>query len=749
MRIVFIYISVFVLKLSLVSVVFAQQDSTIVGDTLLPDTTLLEEYFDDIASITDTMPADSTPIEEELTVEEDEYLVDTSAVSVDEKQEALAPKEVNSDEVQVPDSLATDEIVEVERDDKVADKKLDASMVPDTVVTDTLKVEAPPTPKKDTVILEPIQLTPKFASDYLQKLLRKEDLWRAKDDTMKLAILRLVNHFNEPFDSVRIRLGKFPYQEIEFAQKYLAQRDTLPVRWLTPKSFIIDTTALDRDPVVKQQVIFMRVLDPSHLATIDTIPALKERIDELIQQRDTITEVTVDTEYLKSKRVQIYQIEDDVVTPSLVPARSYKKASFIADSSKILIQSSRRVLMASDDSPFYIVPNERMPDSLNVAVEKLLEYTLHRDSTLLQINDILGRRTPMWLTTGRDELNRFWVLNSKNDSITVWIGNPSRGNLSLFLEEDVNVERMEKKMVDDVPFITLMPQRKLAKVKPLQEIPVYWDKGFNSSYSLNQNHLSNWARGGESSITSMLDINGKAEYHNREAQTKWTNTGRIRYATTWTDEHGFRTNTDIIEFNSQINKNIRDKIDFSSGLYMRTQAAKGYNYPNDSVVISKFLNPGTFTLSTGFEYKPNGNTTINFSPLSYRNTFVLDTANIRQTGHGIESGKRARHEMGGQLVARNTLTIWEDMKISNAVRLFSSYLDKPQNVDIDWEMSIEKQISWYFKIRLNLHLIYDDDIRFPVLDANDKPILLPDGSEKRVPRTQINQLLGLTLSFKL
>jgi hypothetical protein len=89
------------------------------------------------------------------------------------------------------------------------------------------------------------------------------------------------------------------------------------------------------------------------------------------------------------------------------------------------------------------------------------------------------------------------------------------------------------------------------------------------------------------------------------------------------------------------------------------------------------------------------------------------------------------------------------MEISNTVRLFSSYLDKPQNVDIDWEMSLEKQISWYFKIRLNLHLIYDDDILFPIKDENNEPILLPDGSPKKGPRTQFNQLLGLTLVFKI
>jgi hypothetical protein len=91
----------------------------------------------------------------------------------------------------------------------------------------------------------------------------------------------------------------------------------------------------------------------------------------------------------------------------------------------------------------------------------------------------------------------------------------------------------------------------------------------------------------------------------------------------------------------------------------------------------------------------------------------------------------------------------DGLNITNAIRLFSNYIDKPQNVDVDWEMNIDKQINWLFTIRLNLHLIYDDDIRFPVLDANNEPVLLPDGSPRKVAKTQFNQFLGLTLSLRL
>jgi hypothetical protein len=69
-------------------------------------------------------------------------------------------------------------------------------------------------------------------------------------------------------------------------------------------------------------------------------------------------------------------------------------------------------------------------------------------------------------------------------------------------------------------------------------------------------------------------------------------------------------------------------------------------------------------------------------------------------------------------------------------------------VDVDWEVNLEKRINWYFTVNLNLHLIYDDDIRFPVLDENEDPVKLPDGSTQKAPKMQFKEFVGLTFSFK-
>ena len=136
------------------------------------------------------------------------------------------------------------------------------------------------------------------------------------------------------------------------------------------------------------------------------------------------------------------------------------------------------------------------------------------------------------------------------------------------------------------------------------------------------------------------------------------------------------------------------------------------------------------------------------APLSFKNTFVVDTAEINQTIYGIDEDKRALKELGAQIVLNNKFSPTKNLNIENRLRLFSNYLKKPQNVDVDWEVIMDQKINWFFTIRLHLHLVYDDDIHFPVYDSEGEPVQEPDGSYKTVAKTQFKEFIGLALQFK-
>ena len=182
-------------------------------------------------------------------------------------------------------------------------------------------------------------------------------------------------------------------------------------------------------------------------------------------------------------------------------------------------------------------------------------------------------------------------------------------------------------------------------------------------------------------------------------------------------------------------------------MLMKTQLAKGYNYPNDSIPVSKLVNPLTITLGMGLDYKPNKETSINFSPLSYKGTFVTDTVTIDHTKYGISPDKKSKHEPGVSFMIP-TFSGQQKYFCNKQASAFTNYINNPQNIDVDWEMILVASLNWFTDVRLNTHLIFDDDTKTTVLDKNKNPVLDGNGREKKSARIQFKELLGFSFVFR-
>jgi hypothetical protein len=86
--------------------------------------------------------------------------------------------------------------------------------------------------------------------------------------------------------------------------------------------------------------------------------------------------------------------------------------------------------------------------------------------------------------------------------------------------------------------------------------------------------------------------------------------------------------------------------------------------------------------------------------------------------------------------------------MTNKLQLFSNFLSNPQNIDVDWEMITTMNINWFTELRVNVHLIYDDDTKLPVYDSNDNPVMDINGLQKKAPMVQFKEYLGLSFVFK-
>lgn len=72
--------------------------------------------------------------------------------------------------------------------------------------------------------------------------------------------------------------------------------------------------------------------------------------------------------------------------------------------------------------------------------------------------------------------------------------------------------------------------------------------------------------------------------------------------------------------------------------------------------------------------------------------------------------KSARFEFGAQLKIDAKLKVNDNFAYSTQLVLFSDYLDKPQNVRVNWDNRIDWKIAKYFSLTLTTNLIYDDKV---------------------------------------
>jgi hypothetical protein len=550
-----------------------------------------------------------------------------------------------------------------------------------------------------------IKLSKEQALNYLQSWHNISN-WINPSDPLREAIGQLLFFAsNNPFDSTSFFLSKYPY-------------DSINIPW--DKFYIWDTLKV-KIPVIRS----------SH----SSLPA-----DSFIKADTTYKKIFSNSQ----KEGIVINLTDSPAHPGTLLIGSKDTIIIIAKDTLHELSSSR------SGFPFRKFNWPYESDSILVAIKSLVSFVENRDSSVVNLSGTSNLVTPVWLNSKSNNLVKFWLRNEYSDSVTLWAGSVSKNTLGLYLEEGIIFRRPMKQSNFSNAQITL----KQINSKDLQELrkaeikPLYWRLHSEASFILNQASLTNWVKGGESCISGATDMTGYADYNNKKLDLLSNNYIRLKYGLIKSGDKPIEKNTDLLETNSKINHRAFGKFDFSAIMLFKTQISKGYNYPNDSVPVSKFLNPGVFTLGLGLDFKPDKTTSVNFSPLSYKATFVTDTLHIDQTLYGIPHGKKSLQEPGASLLITNEFKPVKTVSITNRVQLFTNYIHNPQNIDVDWEMIATVKLNWFTDMRFNTNLIYDDKAKTTVLDKHGKPFLDEFGIPKRSARIQFKELLGFSFVFR-
>jgi hypothetical protein len=269
-----------------------------------------------------------------------------------------------------------------------------------------------------------------------------------------------------------------------------------------------------------------------------------------------------------------------------------------------------------------------------------------------------------------------------------------------------------------------------------------WNKGGVGSLNFNQVSFSNWAAGGENSISVGAYSNLFAKY--KKDKTTWDNSLDLAYGLNKIGDAPLRKNDDKIDLNSKYGHLAFNKWYYSALVNFKSQFADGYNYPNDSVVVSAFMSPAYILLSIGMDYKPNDYFSFYFSPATGKITIVNDQNLADNGAYGVDSGKTHREEFGAYIAFAFKKEIMKNATFGTKLDMFSNYSHNPQNIDVNWDAMLALKVNKYITANISTTLIYDDDIDVPIMEEIN-------GLKTQVgvgPRTQFKEVIGIGLSYK-
>lgn len=277
-----------------------------------------------------------------------------------------------------------------------------------------------------------------------------------------------------------------------------------------------------------------------------------------------------------------------------------------------------------------------------------------------------------------------------------------------------------------------------------------WTIGGNLGLNFSQVYLTNWAAGGQSSLSSTAIVNLFGNY--AKEKISWDNTLDVAYGMLKQGDAVFIKTDDKLDFSSKFGYKTNSLWFYSVLLNFRTQFSAGYNDPlaPDSVrkLISDVLAPAYGLMSLGMDYKPSDNFTFLIAPVAAKLTIVgdqgladagafgVDAAEFDDLGDKISDGANSRIELGAYLKMMYKTEVVENVSLQTKLDLFSNYQNNPGNIDVNWEVLVTMKINGYLSTTIATQLLYDDDVNVTREDGT----LGPD--------TQFKEVLSIGISYK-
>ena len=281
--------------------------------------------------------------------------------------------------------------------------------------------------------------------------------------------------------------------------------------------------------------------------------------------------------------------------------------------------------------------------------------------------------------------------------------------------------------------------------------PSNWTTSLKTNVTLGQTSLTNWAAGGDNTVSLAAYIDGNANW--KKGDMFWNNRLQLDYGFLWASSKPIlQKNTDRIYLESKWGYKAPSTryLYFSANYDFKSQFSSGYEYKTPASVTdengneltgsalrdawsearelkSDFLAPAYTNLALGIDFVPTKWFSLNFAPLTGDLVIVNDptlranysmplkkeyegvTENLPTDGSQYSS---VRFGFGAQLKMDAKVNINDNFSYTTQVVLFANYLDIKHCPRINWDNRIDWKLAKYFSLTFTTNLIYDDTILF-------------------------------------
>ncbi|MFA6591979.1 MAG: DUF3078 domain-containing protein [Bacteroidales bacterium] len=313
-----------------------------------------------------------------------------------------------------------------------------------------------------------------------------------------------------------------------------------------------------------------------------------------------------------------------------------------------------------------------------------------------------------------------------------------------------NTDDAQKAAAEAAAAISKAPELKEAPPKPN-----YWTNTLLTKINFGQTSLTNWAAGGNNSVSLQSFLDGNANYS--KDNVVWSNRLQLDYGFIYSADKPFiQKSNDRIYYESKYAYKAAKSLNYSALFSFKSQFTNSYTYPVPSnkageeptksewmdarLLKSGLFSPAYTDLGFGISWVPSKWLTVNIAPITggfvivsndaLRPTYSMELRKLNSTEqaeydeaikqsypNAIAKGnaigkyyKWAKFEFGAKVTIDAKFNINNNFNYTTQLVLFSDYLENPQNLRVNWDNRFDWKVAKYFSFMIVTNLIYDDKI---------------------------------------